>query len=107
MVALKVKIDDEAMRTLGAIIRGHLYEVAAAEGVSHIDAKRFGHLLRHVLADFAGDIFECVTHPAAGTRNYVVGLRIDRTLKRKIALRAFNTVSRHDAFAPIQGRSVH
>src|SRR5262249_47134014 len=88
--SMQIQIDDEAMQLLRDRMLGDCYVLVAAEGFFEASAETITDLLRRVLVDFPHDLFECVALPAGRAGYSRIGLRISRTLKRDIALRAFN-----------------
>jgi hypothetical protein len=90
-MALKLQIDDEAVAALAARLFLDLYEAAALTGgASHSSLEEIRRLITGHLANFPEDVIEAVPLPTRGAGKAVLRLRIRRSLKRDLALRAFN-----------------
>lgn len=87
---MQIQIDDEAMRLLGDRMLGDFYVLVAPQVGADLAREEVARLLRHVLADFPHDLIVGVSFPASRAGYSTIGLRISRTLKRDIALRAFD-----------------
>lgn len=65
------------------------------DSLSCLGLERFTYLIAQELADFGCDDFDLVGIPASRTGQNVIGLRIGRALKRRLALAARNDEMLH------------